>query len=61
MGGPRRLSGVRLVSTDTRWTLGDGAELHRPDVDLLLVASGRRAGLAALDGPGAAVVAERLG
>jgi uncharacterized protein (TIGR03083 family) len=61
MGGPRRLSGVRLVSTDTRWTLGDGAELRGPDVDLLLVASGRRAGLDALDGPGAAVVAERLG
>ena len=60
MGGPRRLSGVRLVSTDTRWTLGDGAELRGPDVDLLLVASGRRAGLDALDGPGAAVVAERL-
>ena len=61
MGGPRRLSGVRLVSTDTRWTLGHGAELRGPDIDLLLVASGRRAGLAALDGPGAAVVAERLG
>ena len=61
MGGPRRLSGVRLVSTDTRWTLGDGAELRGPDIDLLLVAAGRRAGLAALDGPGAAVVSERLG
>jgi uncharacterized protein (TIGR03083 family) len=61
MGGPRRLSGVRLVSTDTRWTLGDGAELRGPDIDLLLVAAGRRAGLAALDGPGVAVVSERLG
>ena len=61
MGGPRRLSGVRLVSTDTGWTLGDGAELRGPDTDLLLVAAGRRAGLAALDGPGAAVVSERLG
>ncbi len=61
MGGPRRLSGVRLVSTDTGWTLGDGAELRGSDVDLLLVASGRRAGLDALDGPGSAVVAARLG
>ena len=61
MGGPRRLSGVRLVSTDTGWTLGDGAELRGPDTDLLLVAAGRRAGLAALDGPGVAVVSERLG
>lgn len=61
MGGPLRLSGVRLVSTDTGWTLGDGAELRGPAVDLLLVAAGRRAGLVALDGPGTAVVAERLG
>lgn len=60
MGGPRRLSGVRLVSTDTGWTLGEGVELRGPDVDLLLVASGRPAGLDALDGPGTAVVAERL-
>lgn len=61
MGGPRRLSGVRLVSTDSGWTLGDGAEMRGPDADLLLVAAGRRAGLAALDGPGTAVVAGRLG
>lgn len=61
IGGPRRLSGVRLVSTDTGWTLGDGAELWGPDVDLLLVAAGRRAGLDALDGPGTTVVAARLG
>jgi uncharacterized protein (TIGR03083 family) len=61
MGGPRRLAGVRLVSTDTGWTLGEGTELRGPDADLLLVAAGRRAGLDALDGPGAAVVAQRLG
>jgi uncharacterized protein (TIGR03083 family) len=60
MGGPRRLSGVRLVSTDTGWTCGDGAELRGPDVDLLLVAAGRRAGLGALGGPGTSVVAGRL-
>ncbi len=61
MGGPRRLAGVRLVSTDTGWTLGAGAELRGPDVDLLLVAAGRRAGLAALEGPGVAVLGGRLG
>ena len=61
MGGPRRLAGVRLVSTDTGWTLGDGAELRGPDIDLLLVAAGRRAGLEALQGPGVAVVGARLG
>jgi uncharacterized protein (TIGR03083 family) len=61
MGGPRRLAGVRLVSTDTGWTLGYGAELRGPDVDLLLVAAGRRAGLDALEGPGVAVMDARLG
>jgi uncharacterized protein (TIGR03083 family) len=61
LGGPRRLAGVRLVSTDTGWTLGEGAELRGPDVDLLLVAAGRRVGLEALEGPGVAVVGARLG
>ena len=59
MGGPRRLAGIRLVSTDTGWTLGEGAELRGPDIDLLLVAAGRPAGLTALDGPGKAIVADR--
>ena len=60
MGGPQRLAGVQLVSTDTGWTHGDGAELRGADVDLLLVAAGRRAGLDALGGPGVGVVAARL-
>jgi uncharacterized protein (TIGR03083 family) len=61
LGAPRRLAGVRLVSTDTGWTLGEGAELRGPDEDLLLVASGRPAGLDALEGPGRDVVVGRLG
>lgn len=61
MGGPRRLAGVRLVSADSGWSLGEGAELRGPDIDLLLVTAGRRAGLATLDGPGAAIVAGRAG
>lgn len=61
LGGPRRVAGVRLVSTDTGWTMGAGPEVRGPDIDLLLMASGRPAGLAALDGPGVATVAARLG
>lgn len=61
MGGPQRLAGLRLVSADTGWTLGTGPELRGPDVDLLLVASGRPAGLDALEGAGVAVLAGRLG
>jgi uncharacterized protein (TIGR03083 family) len=61
LGGPQRLAGVRLVSTDTGWTHGDGASLRGPDIDLLLVAAGRRAGLDGLEGPGSEVLAARLG
>lgn len=61
MGGPQRLAGVRLVSTDTGWTHGDGAELRGPDIDLLLATAGRRAGLDGLEGSGAEVLAARLG
>ena len=61
MRGPQRLAGVQLVSTDTGWTHSDGAELRGPDIDLLLVAAGRRAGLDGLEGPGAQVLAARLG
>ncbi len=61
MGGPQRLAGVQLLSTDTGWTHGDGAELRGPDIDLLLATAGRRAGLDGLEGPGAEVLAARLG
>ena len=61
MRGPQRLAGVQLVSTDTGWTHGDGAELRGPDIDLLLATAGRRAGLDGLEGPGAEVLSARLG
>lgn len=61
MGGPKRLAGVRVVSTATGWARGDGPEIRGADIDLLLVAAGRRAGLAGTSGPGVPVVAERLG
>lgn len=60
MGGPRRSSGLRIVSADTGWSFGAGPEVRGPDVDLLLALSGRRAGLAALDGPGAGRLAARV-
>jgi uncharacterized protein (TIGR03083 family) len=60
MGGPRRLAGVRVLSTDTGWSTGDGPEVRGPDTDLLLVVTGRPAGLAALEGPGLVRLAARL-
>jgi len=61
LGAPKRLAGLRVVSSDTGWALGEGAEVRGPDIDLLLVASGRPTGLAALTGPGVATLSDRLG
>jgi uncharacterized protein (TIGR03083 family) len=58
LGAPRRIAGVQLVSSDTGWTFGSGPSVHGADIDLLLLASGRRA--AALSGSGVPVVAGRL-
>jgi uncharacterized protein (TIGR03083 family) len=60
-GARARFRGTRLVATDLGWTAGDGpAELRGPGADLLLVATGRPAGLAGLDGPARDRVAARL-
>ena len=59
-GGPQRLAGLRIRSTDSGWSLGEGPEVSGPGIDLLLAMSGRRAGLAALTGPGVPVLAARL-
>jgi uncharacterized protein (TIGR03083 family) len=59
-GARKRFAGVRLVATDADWALGEGPEVHAPIGELLLVATGRPAGLDALSGPGAADVAGRM-
>ncbi|HEY1176036.1 MAG TPA: maleylpyruvate isomerase family mycothiol-dependent enzyme, partial [Phytomonospora sp.] len=59
-GAHKRLGGVRLVATDCDWTHGDGVELRGPIADLMLTATGRRAGLAALEGPALETVAARM-
>lgn len=61
-GAKKRLRGVRLVATDADWSTGAGpAEAQGPAGDLLLVATGRRAGLAAVTGAGAERLEARLG
>jgi len=58
-GGRNRVAGVTLLATDTGVRLGEGPVAEGPVTSLLLVASGRRAALADLSGPGAAVLAGR--
>lgn len=56
-----RLRGLRLVASDVDWERGDGLALRGPVESLLLVSTGRPAGLAELDGPGLELAASRLG
>ena len=59
-GTRRRFAGLRLAATDVAWSAGEGGEVRGPGGELLLVMTGRAAGLGGLDGPAAAEVAARL-
>ncbi|WP_051062759.1 maleylpyruvate isomerase family mycothiol-dependent enzyme [Ilumatobacter nonamiensis] len=61
-GAEKRFDDVQLAATDTAWASGDGERrLEAPLADLLLLATGRVAGLDNATGDGATIVAERLG
>ncbi|WP_433336079.1 maleylpyruvate isomerase family mycothiol-dependent enzyme [Spirillospora sp. CA-294931] len=53
----KRLAGYRLTATDVEWTAGEGAPIEGPIASLLLLLSGRDAGLDHLTGEGAARLA----
>lgn len=56
----RRLAGLRLAATDVDWAVGDGPIVEGPIAALLLVITGRPAGVSRLGGAGAAELAARL-
>lgn len=57
----RRFAGIRVVATDADFSRGEGThELRGPAGELLLVSTGRRAGLARLHGPALADVTATL-
>jgi hypothetical protein len=58
-GGRSRLDGLTLTATDTDFSIGSGPMVEGPAISLLLAASGRRAALADLSGPGARTLTER--
>ncbi|WP_051737603.1 maleylpyruvate isomerase family mycothiol-dependent enzyme [Pseudonocardia halophobica] len=60
-GARKRFAGLRLRATDPDWSAGEGEEVRGPAADLLLLATGRPAGLDALDGPGVTQAAARVG
>lgn len=56
----RRLRGLRLVAEDVVWARGEGLEVRGPVLALLLLSTGRAAGVADLDGPGVALAGSRF-
>ena len=59
IGGKRRVEGVTLKATDTDWSAGSGPVAEGPAVSLMLAATGRKAALADLSGPGVEVLRSR--
>jgi uncharacterized protein (TIGR03083 family) len=60
VGAKRRITGLRLVATDSSWRHGDGPEVSGPLLALLQAMTGRPAGVAALTGEGVATLAQRM-
>jgi uncharacterized protein (TIGR03083 family) len=56
----KRFAGFRFVATDAVWVAGAGQEVTGPIGALLLLLTGRSAGLAQLSGPGADALRPRL-
>lgn len=56
----RRLHGLRLVADDVAWSRGQGAVVRGPILSLLLLSTGRPAGLADVSGPGLELAGARL-
>ena len=60
-GGSKRFDGVTLIATDSDWSAGTGgSEVCGTTGDLLLLATGRRAGFTELTGSGVDALAARL-
>jgi uncharacterized protein (TIGR03083 family) len=57
--GKQRLAGLTLEATDTDFTLGSGPLVRGPAVALMLAATGRKAALEELSGPGVATLQNR--
>jgi hypothetical protein len=60
IGGKKRVAGLTLKATDADYSTGSGPVVEGPAVALLLAASGRRAGLDGLSGPGADTLRSRV-
>jgi uncharacterized protein (TIGR03083 family) len=60
VGGKKQVAGVRMIATDTDWSHGVGPEISGPAASLLLVMTGRDAGLESVSGEGVALMRTRM-
>ena len=60
IGGKRRVAGLTLRATDTDWSVGSGAEVVGPMLDLMLMIAGRPSALDALSGAGVDTLRSRM-
>ena len=60
VGTKKRIDGLRLVATDVEWTHGKGPEVTGRALPLMMVMTGRAAGLEDLDGDGLFTLRQRL-
>jgi uncharacterized protein (TIGR03083 family) len=58
--GRERTKGLRLTSTENDWRWGTGKEIRGTLEALLMATAGREVALKELDGPGVAVLADRM-
>lgn len=56
----KKLNGVRLTASDTDWSAGHGRDVHGPMDAILLLLTGRLAGVTRLSGDGAPALQARL-
>lgn len=56
----KRFGGLRFVATDAEWSAGEGPDVRGPIGELLMLATGRAAGLAGVTGTGVERVAAVL-
>jgi uncharacterized protein (TIGR03083 family) len=61
VGGKKRITGLRMVTTDTGWSHGDGPEVSGPGLSVLLATTGRPDGLDDLKGEGVTILRQRMG
>ena len=59
IGSKKRISGLRLLATDTEWSHGTGPEVAGPILSLVMAMTGRKAAIGDLTGNGLATLRTR--